>query len=58
MPNLLEEPERGNMAFLMCSAFHLAISKGWKPVYKKTEAAARNLPSIESIRSVFSELIS
>jgi len=35
MPNLLEEPERGNMSFLMCSAFQLAIAKGWQPTDKK-----------------------
>jgi len=39
MPNILEEPERGNMAFLLCSAFQLAIAKGWRPVDKKKEAA-------------------
>lgn len=41
MPNLLEEPERGNMAFLMCSAFQLAIAKGWRPTDKKKEAAEK-----------------
>ena len=41
MPNLLEEPERGNMAFLMCSAFQLAIVEGWRPKDKKNEAAEK-----------------
>jgi len=41
MPNILEEPERGNMAFLLCSAFQLAIAKGWRPVDKKKEAAEK-----------------
>ena len=41
MPNILEEPERGNVAFLLCSAFQLAIAKGWRPVDKKKEAAEK-----------------
>ena len=29
------------MAILMCSAFQLAIAKGWRPVDKKKEAAEK-----------------
>ena len=35
LPNLLEEPEREHMAQLLCSAFQIAIAKGWRPVDKK-----------------------
>tara|TARA_Y100000385_G_scaffold263107_1_gene295300 strand:+ start:91 stop:510 length:420 start_codon:yes stop_codon:yes gene_type:complete len=41
LPNLLEEPERERMAQLLCSAFQIAIAKGWRPVDKKKEAAEK-----------------
>ena len=41
LPNLLEEPEREHMAQLLCSAFQIAIAKGWRPVDKKKEAAEK-----------------
>ena len=56
LPNLLEEPEREHMAQLLCSAFQIAIAKGWRPLDKKKEAAEKK-KRLSSIADVFLEQI-
>jgi len=52
-PNLLDEPERGQKAMLLCSTFMVSLNKGWRPNKRRQFKKADEFTIGEIAEAVF-----